>query len=163
MNERWLWKIGEMVLTGKDRNIRRKTCPTATLSTINPTWIDLGSNPDLRGERPATIYLGHAKALPFINIPCPLRYVPLRSVPFRYVTLCLLIALLCHWSFIIKSDLTSTWFPVRHGSRDSSVNTWLFTGWIFEARFTSANLLFISDTCSFQLPTEARNWRLTST
>jgi hypothetical protein len=33
---------------------RRKTCPSATLSTTNPTWTDLGSNPSLRSERPAT-------------------------------------------------------------------------------------------------------------
>ena len=34
----WYWQ-------GKTRNTRRKTCPTATLSTINHTWTDLGSNP----------------------------------------------------------------------------------------------------------------------
>jgi hypothetical protein len=28
--------------------------PSATLSTTNPTWIDPGANPGLRGERPAT-------------------------------------------------------------------------------------------------------------
>ena len=31
-----------------------KTCPSATLSTTNPTWTDPGSNPDFRGERPAS-------------------------------------------------------------------------------------------------------------
>jgi len=42
---------------GTDRRKKstlRKTCPSATLSTINLTWTDLGSNPGLRGERPAT-------------------------------------------------------------------------------------------------------------
>jgi hypothetical protein len=33
---------------------RRKTCPSATLSTTNPTWTDQGSNPSLRSGRPAT-------------------------------------------------------------------------------------------------------------
>jgi hypothetical protein len=28
--------------------------PSAALSTTNPTWIDPGANPALRGERPAT-------------------------------------------------------------------------------------------------------------
>jgi hypothetical protein len=38
-----------------------KTCPSATLSTTNLTWTDLGSNPGLRGERPATNRLSHGK------------------------------------------------------------------------------------------------------
>jgi hypothetical protein len=37
---------------------RRKTCPSATLSTTNPTWTD----PGLRGERPATNRLSHGTA-----------------------------------------------------------------------------------------------------
>jgi hypothetical protein len=51
-----------MNLTGENRSTRRKTCPNATLSTTNPTWIDPGSNPDLRGERPATNRLSHGTA-----------------------------------------------------------------------------------------------------
>jgi hypothetical protein len=31
-----------------------KTCPSATLSTTNPTWPDPGSNPGRRGGKPAT-------------------------------------------------------------------------------------------------------------
>jgi hypothetical protein len=38
----------------ENRRTRGKTGHSATLSTTNPTWIDPGSNPDLRGERPAT-------------------------------------------------------------------------------------------------------------
>jgi hypothetical protein len=41
---------------------RRKTCPSATLSTTNFTWTDPGSNPGLRGERPATNRLNHGTA-----------------------------------------------------------------------------------------------------
>jgi hypothetical protein len=48
-----------MMLTGEDRRTRRKTCPNTTLSTTNPTWIDPGANPGLRGERPATNRLSH--------------------------------------------------------------------------------------------------------
>jgi hypothetical protein len=47
------------ILTGENRRTRRKTCPSATLSTTNPTWIDLGANPGLRGERPVTNDLSH--------------------------------------------------------------------------------------------------------
>jgi hypothetical protein len=37
-----------MKLTRENRSTRRKTCPSATLSTTNPTWTDPGSNPGLR-------------------------------------------------------------------------------------------------------------------
>jgi hypothetical protein len=48
-----------MLFTGENRRTLRKTCPSATLSTTNPTWIDLGANPGLRGDRPATNDLSH--------------------------------------------------------------------------------------------------------
>jgi hypothetical protein len=35
---------------------RRKTCPSATLSTTNSTWTDLGLNPDLCSERKHVSY-----------------------------------------------------------------------------------------------------------
>jgi hypothetical protein len=50
---------GGIILTGENRSTRRKTCPSATLSTTNPTRIDPGANPGLRGERPATNDLSH--------------------------------------------------------------------------------------------------------
>jgi hypothetical protein len=53
---------GGMILTGKNRRTRRKTCPSATLSTTNPTQIDPGANPGFRGERPATNDLSHGTA-----------------------------------------------------------------------------------------------------
>jgi hypothetical protein len=51
-----------MKLTGENRITRGKTCPSATLSTTNPTWTDPGSNPGLRGDRPATNRLSHGTA-----------------------------------------------------------------------------------------------------
>jgi hypothetical protein len=42
------------IFTGENRRARRKPCPSATLSTTNPTWTDPGANPWLRGTRPAT-------------------------------------------------------------------------------------------------------------
>jgi hypothetical protein len=49
-----------MILTGENRRTRRKTYPSATLSTTNPTWTDLGANPCLRGENPVTNRLNYA-------------------------------------------------------------------------------------------------------
>jgi hypothetical protein len=59
----WTWLVFSFFLvmeqrwnevTGKNRSTRGKTCSNANLSTTNPTWTDPGSNPGLRGERPAT-------------------------------------------------------------------------------------------------------------
>lgn len=43
-----------MILTEETRSIGNKTYPFAALSTMKLTWIDLESNPALRGEKPAT-------------------------------------------------------------------------------------------------------------
>jgi hypothetical protein len=56
-----------MKLTGKNRSTRRKTCPSATLSTTNPIWTDPGSNPGLRGKRPATNRLSHGTAFGLVQ------------------------------------------------------------------------------------------------
>jgi hypothetical protein len=63
-----------MKFTGKNGSTRRKTCPSAILSTTNPTWNDRGSNPGLRGERPVTYRLSHGTA--FYNVIDTLRFVP---------------------------------------------------------------------------------------
>jgi hypothetical protein len=52
-----------MKLTEENRSTPGKTFPNATFSTTNPTWTDPGSNPCLRGERPATNRLSHGTAL----------------------------------------------------------------------------------------------------
>jgi hypothetical protein len=51
-----------MKLTGENRSTRGKTCPSATLSTTNPTRTDPGSNPGLRDERLTTNRLSHGTA-----------------------------------------------------------------------------------------------------
>jgi hypothetical protein len=48
---------GGMILTGKTRRAGRKPCHSATLSTMNPTWIDPGAKPGLRGERRHSVIL----------------------------------------------------------------------------------------------------------
>jgi hypothetical protein len=58
-----------MKLTGENRSTRVKTCPSATLSTTNLTWTEPGSNPGLRGERPATSRLSHGTSRMFIHPP----------------------------------------------------------------------------------------------
>jgi hypothetical protein len=59
-----------MKLTGETRSTRGgggETCPSATLSTKNPTLTDPGSNSGLRGWRPATNRLSHGTAI-FRNV-----------------------------------------------------------------------------------------------
>jgi hypothetical protein len=50
------------MLFAGETEVLRENLPRATLSTTNPTWIDPGSNPGLRGERPATNRLSHGTA-----------------------------------------------------------------------------------------------------
>jgi hypothetical protein len=49
-----------------------KTCTGATLSTTNPTWPDLGSNPGRRGGKPATNRLNY-------GVPSPVKWHTLPS------------------------------------------------------------------------------------
>jgi hypothetical protein len=62
-----------MILTGENRRTRRRTCPSGTLSTTNPTSIDPGANPGLRGERPATNDLNRGTALSIYLVRYPVK------------------------------------------------------------------------------------------
>jgi len=42
-----------MIMTGENRNTRRRICPSASISTTNLTRTDVQSTPGLRRERPA--------------------------------------------------------------------------------------------------------------
>lgn len=52
-----------MLLIVENRRNRRETCPSATLSTTNPTCTDLGSNVTVEGRVPVVCRL----AQPLIN------------------------------------------------------------------------------------------------
>jgi len=43
----WVCSIGIMMLVEEDRSAGRQVCHSATLSTTNHTWMDLGLNPSL--------------------------------------------------------------------------------------------------------------------
>jgi hypothetical protein len=59
---------GGMKIGRGNRSTRIKTCPSATLSTTNPTWLDPGSKPGRRGGKPATNRLSYGAA--FIDSTC---------------------------------------------------------------------------------------------
>jgi hypothetical protein len=62
----WLWRWRNWWnedWQGKPK-YSKKTCPSATLSTTNPTWADPGSNPGRRGGKPATNCLSYGAASP---------------------------------------------------------------------------------------------------
>lgn len=46
--------IGGLIMTGENRSIGRKTCPSVTLSTTNITWTRPGWNSTHRHDSPAT-------------------------------------------------------------------------------------------------------------
>jgi hypothetical protein len=58
----WLWSSWwNEDWQGKPK-YSEKTRPSATLSTTNPTWPDVGSNPGRRGGKPATNRLSYGTA-----------------------------------------------------------------------------------------------------
>jgi hypothetical protein len=60
-----------MKLTGQNRSTPGKNCPSASLSTTNPTLTDPGSNKGLHVERPATNRLRHGTAIVVVNLLKP--------------------------------------------------------------------------------------------
>jgi hypothetical protein len=66
MNEQMIVELGEMI-----RGNRKCLENTVTLSTTNPTWIGLGSNPDLCSERQANNCLRHSMV--FMSVYCTLK------------------------------------------------------------------------------------------
>jgi hypothetical protein len=64
-----------MIFAG-ETEVLGENLPSATFSTTNPTWIDPGANPGLRGERPVTNRLSHGTAL-HIDLMCVIqKYSP---------------------------------------------------------------------------------------
>jgi hypothetical protein len=62
----WLWSNWRNEdWQGKSKN-SEITWPSATLSTINPTWLDPGSNPDRRCRKPATKSLSYGTAFSYV-------------------------------------------------------------------------------------------------
>jgi len=64
----WVLNIGDNTVARKIRCTRRKTCPIDTMSTTNPTWTGLGSNPGLGGDRPATDRLSLKSGMYYFRI-----------------------------------------------------------------------------------------------
>jgi hypothetical protein len=106
MTYEWIWSSRGMILTGENRRTRRKTCPSATLSTTNSTWTALGANPGLSSE------------MPVINSLCTV----LISMPScweqakRWVSTP---GIMAYRTFNIRSDLHSS-RSTRDGTRRSS-------------------------------------------
>jgi len=67
-----------MILTGKTEVLGGKNCQSATLSSTNPTWPDLGSHRGFRQERPATDRPSHGTATLKTKIKL---YTNIQSVP----------------------------------------------------------------------------------
>jgi hypothetical protein len=62
LDGRWVWSSWwNENWQGKPKH-SEKTCPSATLSTTNPTWPDLGSNPGRCGGKLATNRLSYGTA-----------------------------------------------------------------------------------------------------
>jgi hypothetical protein len=80
-----------MILTGENQRTWRKICPSATLSTTNPIWIDTGMNLGLHGERPLTNHLNHGMApeKPYINLFHAVTYLLMHDLLNSFVQILL--------------------------------------------------------------------------
>jgi hypothetical protein len=71
---RWLWSNWwNEDLQGKPK-YSEKTCPSAILSTTNPTWPDPGANPGRRGGKPATNPLSYGAAKLLLMLLLPIKF-----------------------------------------------------------------------------------------
>jgi hypothetical protein len=61
-DDRWVWSSGWYENWQGKPKYSEKTCPSATLSTTNPTWSDLDSNPGRCGGKSATNRLSYSTA-----------------------------------------------------------------------------------------------------
>jgi hypothetical protein len=74
----------ELYWQGKTGELGEKP---ATLSTTNPTWIDPGTNPGVRGERPATNDLSHGTTPSQISVLkniVSVEYMRKLQIPFSH-------------------------------------------------------------------------------
>jgi hypothetical protein len=98
----WILSVGAMILSGICRRTRRKICPTATLSTRNPTWTVLGAKPSLRGKKPAinrfVLWHGLFSCLKSGDCTC---------AAFHFMHILLFLWLIkCIWSHVILKIIT---------------------------------------------------------
>jgi hypothetical protein len=65
LNDRWWWLWRNWWNKDWQEKLKysKKTCPSPTLYTTNPTWLDPGSTPGRRCGKPATRLLGFGAAI----------------------------------------------------------------------------------------------------
>jgi hypothetical protein len=78
-------EIGGMKIGRGNQSTRKKTCPSATLPTTNPTWLDPGLNPGCRGGKPATNRLSYGAALHDITSQKTKLFTIASNLPGLYV------------------------------------------------------------------------------
>jgi hypothetical protein len=81
----WVWRATvEWYIDGENRRTWRKTCPSATLTTTNSTWIEPGANKGLRDERPAANDLSHGTA-PTVHLlhPSEIQFLTVASLKMK--------------------------------------------------------------------------------
>jgi hypothetical protein len=79
--------VGGMRIGRGKPKYSEKTCPSATLSTRNTTWPDLGSSPDRRGGKPARNHLNYGTAHSKHLIKLPLNLVPQQGTKHHSLSL----------------------------------------------------------------------------
>jgi hypothetical protein len=75
----WGWRIWWNEDWQAKPKYSEETCPSATLSTTNPTWPDPGWNPGRRGGKPATNRLSYGAAMRRLT-----RYQLIKNLEYSY-------------------------------------------------------------------------------
>jgi hypothetical protein len=119
-----------MKFTGENWRTRGKACPSATLSTTNPTWTDPGSNPGLRGGRPAANRLSHGTAYVLVSLGCWSRQSNFRALQV--------------WEGVFSKSVTLTCATSRHAIVDRTLRMHLY---ISHDGGTVAHVLWIQGVC----------------
>jgi hypothetical protein len=89
-----------------NRSTRRKTCPSANLSAISPTWTGLEMNPGLRDDRPVTNRLSHCTP-PVFRVLRKRRHINDSRPSF---------------SALLSPDFNQTWiFTTRFSKQDTRI------------------------------------------
>jgi hypothetical protein len=90
-----------------------KTCPSATLSTTNPTSIDPGLNPGWRGGKPATNRLSYGAAYEAFN--CLLYCFHVIEIQQQFIYIYMFVCLFVFFFLsLVQSEFKTTTFNSVH-------------------------------------------------
>jgi hypothetical protein len=140
--------VGGLIGRG-NRSYTEKTCPTAAVSTTNPTWRDPCSNRDLRGGKPATNLLNYRTASVHVYkicVSCMYMYIIMDPDCGDVVTSTPAMYMWVHWSNRVDFSRLPAQTSESHRKQTTSVSP--------ACNFTTSPLTVNSNSSVYRLTTE---------